>query len=570
MALSWNSLSGWGENCDGNTTKKYKVQVDPGTGWEDVCTVDNPTSTCAFAADSTTNKTYKWRVIADNGAKTSTSAEWAFTVNMKTDITVTVQEIPTSTTTCPTTPVRNLAGASVTVSVWGAQTEDNKTFTDTTGTDGKITLSVPYSTATPPQITVCPTYSDGMCQTYGIKCSESNLNSTLQTCATVAQNTAVASQTVTMQMAKVTKDPWVAVVDGDAYAGSFTNTGPCTSETSSDSGFYLGMLNLNKLQEGSLGSNIYALSVRGSSFSTDISEGPLGGFIQNIGVEDSASQKIELKAPEGAKVMTNLGGYLRPDVYKISIADFNNSSWQYYFLSQNLGLVESQYYGTSTDTYFGAKCYPGDVNYRPGFLGDCSPKPTRLLTCIGTTCYVRTGNISPRVAFVYVEGNPSNTLVIDRPINSIEVPGAPLGVSTSPGNVVIITRAHVKIDPSLSTPLSTYTIDTPPQIEAIIISSSGIEVGSNYTEASPDNPVVFYGSLISTKSGSASGKGLQILRDLGLNNNMYPSAVVHYPLGTLDRVTKSIKFNSRWGVETGLEIFDVQYEFDDDAGEIGN
>ena len=81
--------------------------------------------------------------------------------------------------------------------------------------------------------------------------------------------------------------------------------------------------------------------------------------------------------------------------------------------------------------------------------------------------------------------------------------------------------------------------------------------------------MVFYGSLISTKPGASPGKGVQILRDLGLNNNTYPSVVVNYPLGMLDRVNKSIKFNSKWGIETGFEVFDVKYEFDD-VGETGN
>ncbi|EKD95037.1 MAG: hypothetical protein ACD_25C00095G0002 [uncultured bacterium] len=68
--------------------------------------------------------------------------------------------------------------------------------------------------------------------------------------------------------------------------------------------------------------------------------------------------------------------------------------------------------------------------------------------------------------------------------------------------------------------------------------------------------------MINTKPGGSLNKGLQMLRDLGLGNNTHPATAVNYPLDLLDKVTKFIKYNSERGIKTGLEVFDVRYEFE--------
>ncbi|KKS07185.1 hypothetical protein A3K01_01800 [candidate division WWE3 bacterium RIFOXYD1_FULL_43_17] len=551
VLLDWGTPAGWGENCAGAESNIYRVFVDSGAGFvQQGGDIYEPTTELLFSLDTMAAKNYKWYVVTDNGVKTNTSATRSFSSNPSLNLTINVQEISMSSSFCPASALRSLAGVSITVSVSGV----TETYSVVSGTDGSVKIPVKYATATPAQMTICSTYSEGMCQSYGLRCADLVRYDAPQNCVTVPQTTVATTQSTTLQLSKIKKDPWVAVVDGDAYAKSFTNPGPCSTETQVLGGFYGGMLNLNKL---SLGSNIYALSVGNSSFPGDISEGTGGGYAKNIGVAQDEAE--EIKIPENAKSMTNLGGYIRPDVYKMSITDFNNSSGLYYFLRS--GIIEVSNAGSMSAIYAGVKCYPGDINYRPGSLDVCIgiTKTTRIVGCTLSSCFVYNGNISPRVGFIYVQGNPSQTLIIDSPIRGI---GA-VGMTTEPGTVVILTKARVKIDASLATPLASYTVDSPPQVEAVIISSSGIEVGSNYTEATPDNPVVFYGSLISTKPGASPGKGIQILRDLGLDNNTYPAVVVNYPLDMLDRVSKSIKFNSKWGKETGLEVFDVKYEFDD-------
>jgi len=550
VTLTWNAVTSWGENCDDPELNNYHVYVGiDGAPPSKVADLSSATS-YVYALDTSADRTYSWYVTSDNGAATGTSGTFIFTNLTKMELTVTVQETSRSTTSCLGTPVRALAGVSV--------YEPTTNLNYTTDVNGQFKVTLSYSPVA--TIQLCPSYSEGMCQAYSIKCADSAKYDSPQNCVTIPQTTVATTQSTTLQLSKIKKDPWVAVVDGDAYAKNFTNPGPCSSETQVLGGFYGGMLNLNKL---SLGSNIYALSVSNSPFPGDISEGTGGGYAKNIGVAEYEDEEIVI--PEHAKTMTNLGGYIRPDVYKMSVTDFNNSSGLFYFLSS--GNVEVPNAGTTYDTRAGLKCYPEDRGYWEGLPGNCSTniKLVRLLGCTPSYCYYLNGNISPRVAYVYVAGNPSDTLIIDSPIKGI----AAAGISTAPGTVVIITKARVRIDPSLATPLATYTVDSPPQIEAVIISSNVLEVGSNYTEATPDNPVVFYGSLISTKPGASPGKGVQILRDLGLNNNTYPSVVVNYPLGMLDRVNKSIKFNSKWGIETGFEVFDVKYEFDD-VGETGN
>ena len=522
VVLDWNAIAGWGENCAGDESKIYRVYVDKGDGAGFVQQGGNildPTTEITYAPDTSVNRTYSWYVVSDNGAGTNTSATYIFTNVTKMELTVTVQETSYNTNVCPGTPIRALPKVSV--------YEPTTNLSYITDANGQVKMTLSYSPSK--TIQLCPSYSDGMCQTYSVRCADSTEYDTQQGCITINQTATLTTQSTTLQMSKIKKDPWVAVVDGDAFSNTFTNPGPCTSEIAlRGKYFYGGMLNLNKL---SLGSNIYALSMRSSPFPTDISEGTGGGYAKNIGEEEAVSERLDIKIPETARTMTNLGGQMRPGVYKMSVANFNGSSGLYYFGASYLTPIPSP--------YDSPKQFPGG-----GY---------RVIN-------------SPSTVFVYVEGNPSDILIIDSPIKSTT---APLGVTTAPGNVIIITKAHVKIDPSLSTPLSTFNPDTLPQVEAVIISSTGIEIGSDYTEASPDDPIVFNGSLISTKPGNSPGKGLQMLRDLGLGNNTYPAVAVNYPLNLLDEVTRFIKYNSERGIKTGLEVFDVRYEFEN-VGETEN
>ena len=520
VVLDWNAIAGWGENCTGDESKIYRVYVDKGDGVGFVQQGGNildPTTEITYALDTSVNRTYSWYVISDNGTETNTSATYIFTNVTKMELTVTVKETLYDTNACPGTSIRVLPKASV--------YEPTTNLSYITDANGQVKMTLSYSPSK--TIQLCPSYSEDMCQTYSVRCADSTKYDTQQNCITINQTTTLTTQTTTLQMSKIKKDPWVAVVDGDAFSRTFTNPGPCSSETAmtqtKEKKFYGGMLNLNKL---SLGSNIYALSMRNSPFPPDISEGTGGGYAKNIGEEEVVSERLDIKIPDTARTLTNLGGQIRPGVHKMSVADFNGSSGLYYF-----PLTGTSYLTPIPSPYDSPRQFTGGY---------------------------RVSN-SPAVAFVYVEGNPSDTLIIDSPIKST---AAPLGVTTAPGNVVIITKAHVKIDPSLSTPLSTFNPDTPPQVEAVIISSTGIEVGSDYTEVSPDDPIVFNGSLINTKPGGSLNKGLQMLRDLGLGNNTHPATAVNYPLDLLDKVTKFIKYNSERGIKTGLEVFDVRYEFE--------
>lgn len=209
------------------------------------------------------------------------------------------------------------------------------------------------------------------------------------------------------------------------------------------------------------------------------------------------------------------------------------------------------------------KCDPTDICYSKDAPGGCDPYCVNWPAC-GSMSLAYTGDNAPRAAVVYVEGTPADELVIDDSIRALDIPDA----STAPGNLIFITRAKIRIASNLSAPLAGYGIGSPSQINAVLISSTGITVDSQYTPATPDNPIIFDGALISTKAGSATDKGLELLRDLGINNNTYPATVVRYPLNLLKQINGLIKLYSEYGIDTGLENYDIEFDYSP-SGEIG-
>lgn len=85
--LHWNTISEWGENCDGNDNK-YKVYTSPKTGgscptngYTRDCSVDEGENTDCQKTGLIDGTTYCWYVKADNGAEDKDSDTWEFTVN---------------------------------------------------------------------------------------------------------------------------------------------------------------------------------------------------------------------------------------------------------------------------------------------------------------------------------------------------------------------------------------------------------------------------------------------------------------------------------------------------------
>ncbi len=559
ITLSWNAPSSWGENCDGNNTKKYKVEVDKDNdaeGFQAVC--DNITeTTCTFNADMTGNVKYYWHVIADNGAKTSTSETRLFTDNVGVNLEVTVEETPHDTQACM--GFRLGAMENVKVYINFKLGGEGKSQIGTTGADGKFTTFVRYADIDPDSgvawMELCSSYyAPAMCQVYELRCPPAPTG-----CTRVEQvSPGTTEQGITLQLAKVVKDPWFVAVDGDAAAGTFTSVGPCLSNDV-EGGFYGGMLNLYSL---SAPANIYAISVGDSTVTGDIAEGSGGGYVKNVGVADSDMGEISLKPPASPSVkqLKSIPQIIDPGVYEMTADDFNS------YASGNPKMYTFPYPGCSSKPIdhppMGSatsictpkdKCF--DINYPPFY---CRPGCESYFydKCLPGTYF--TGDFSPRVAVVYIEGNPIDTVEIKAPIRKF-----PLGYAG--GHLLLLTRAKVKIDPSVGhDDISTFTIDTPSQIDAVIVSSSGIEV-SEEGDTVPMNPVVFSGVLANLKGGSPSeqsGKGMSLIRDLGINNNTYPGVVVKYPLTLLMDINEFIRYENSRGRETGLETFDVQYEFE--------
>lgn len=548
VTLTWNAAATWGENCSGNTIKKYKVQVNSGSGFVDVCNVNSPTTSCIFNADTTTNKTYRWRVIADNGAETSTSAEWSFTDNVGMNLTVTVQEISPNVSACPGTASAVMPEVPVHITVRSG-TQDY-TYSGKTGTDGTYTTFVRYSTETPPKMTICASYSGDMCQAYSLKCPEAASG-----CTGITQNVGSITQSVTLQLSKVIKDSWVAVADGDAAAGEFASVGPCLSEDVEGS-FYGGMMNLYQLNSPA---NLYAISVKDSSIlthETDIAEGTGGGFVKNVGAPDPAMEKFVLEAPTGAKnITTTIPTRISPGIYRTTASKFNaqfsTTSLTYSFAYPGCSYV----YEPPTSTEI---CMPGHKCYDTRFENNCSV-PCLIDTLICPSGSYNTGNYTPRVALIYIDGNPADTLTINYPIKKSTA-------GYQGGHLIFLTKAKVYIPPTLGYTggIESFSIDTDSQIDALIISSSGIQVSKD-SDTTPMNPIVFQGLLANLKMGDPaepSGKGTTLIRDLGIDNNLYPGVLVRYPLTLLRDINEYIRYENRMGRETGLETFDIQYEFE--------
>jgi hypothetical protein len=74
ITLDWNAVSSWGTNCGGNTNT-YKVYVD---GAEVASVSDSVTS---YDYTGSWNTSHTWYIKASNGARTTDSPTWGFTVD---------------------------------------------------------------------------------------------------------------------------------------------------------------------------------------------------------------------------------------------------------------------------------------------------------------------------------------------------------------------------------------------------------------------------------------------------------------------------------------------------------
>lgn len=500
ILLDWNAPTSWGEDCSSLVPDSYSVQVDTGAGYITVATVASSITQYNYNLDPTTNRTYRWRIISNNGALTSNSAEWSFTNNTGMTLTIQLQEVETDVNVCPASSLRPISGGSIGVTV------DSTYYSPTAETDanGEYSVFVRMSSAVPPIMQICPSYAPSTCDTFGVKCAGSTLYSTLQGCVTVPQNTSSSTQRVVIQMARQQKDPWVAVVDGDVSTGSLVNIGSCTSGMVGGD-FYGGILNLFNLAPSS---NIYVISRELGVLTAglDISEGSGGGYAYSVGKDDPYLDKFSFIPPAG------VDEYVVPSLIPNPVTLRSGT-----FL---VGITEANRFFNSPRRYV-----------------ILSPTPSNVLSVF------------------FIKAEPTDVLNINGSFTKL-VPG-------SAGRVVIVTKAKVRVSPTVGYPsITLFNVNTLPQIDAVIISEKGIEVGSQYSSTVDDFPIVFNGPLISVnKLATEIPDQMQLLRNLGSYNSQYPGTVVKYPIGFLGELRNFIKYYNDLGLSTGLEVFDVQYDF---------
>ena len=155
-------------------------------------------------------------------------------------------------------------------------------------------------------------------------------------------------------------------------------------------------------------------------------------------------------------------------------------------------------------------------------------------------------SLSSGIAVVYVLGDTEAVLK-----GSIQSLGS--------GRLILVIQPDLYIskDIGYDTTLSTYTIDSTPNIQAAIISKGNIifEDLLEDTKIGQDIPIMVTGPLVSKLN-------IDLKRDLGFNNANYPAISVNHDQTLMCEVSQLEKEHLEYRNYTGLRTFDVQFDYE--------
>jgi len=149
------------------------------------------------------------------------------------------------------------------------------------------------------------------------------------------------------------------------------------------------------------------------------------------------------------------------------------------------------------------------------------------------------------VGLLYVEGNPTDTVIFANPFTTT---GNPLLLVT---DLPVIVRSNV----GLASVAGTFNlqINSSPHIEAAIISSKQITIGGGNPN---DRAIILQGPLVSKNM-------INFNRDLGVENLRTPPQAVKYDPVFLCEATKLEKAHPEYKSYTGLGVYTIQWDYSD-------